>query len=89
MADIIIAEGDLNKEFYLIDFKDNGIGFRQEDAELIFQVFQRLHGDSEVRGTGVGLSIARKVAENHGGYIWAESEEGKGSIFHVLLPTNE
>lgn len=74
------------KAFHLIEVSDNGIGFAQDDAERIFNVFTRLHGNTEYRGTGVGLSIVRKVAENHGGYIWAESEEGKGATFRLLLP---
>lgn len=75
-----------DKIFHLIQVRDNGIGFEQEYAERIFQMFHRLHGRSEYSGTGIGLAIARKVAENHGGYIWAESEPGKGARFSVLLP---
>lgn len=74
------------KSYYLIEVADNGIGFEQQYARKIFGMFQRLHGRSEYAGTGVGLSIARKVVENHKGYIWAESKPGKGSSFKVLLP---
>jgi signal transduction histidine kinase len=70
----------------LIEVKDNGIGFAQEDAERIFNVFTRLHGNAEYKGTGVGLSIARKVVENHNGYIWAESNPENGSTFKIVLP---
>jgi signal transduction histidine kinase len=76
------------KSYHLIEVKDNGIGFAQEDAERIFNVFTRLHGNNEYRGTGVGLSIARKVAQNHRGYIWAESTPGEGATFKVLLPAD-
>lgn len=76
------------KLFHLITVQDQGIGFRQEDAERIFTVFTRLHGNAEYKGSGVGLSIARKVAESHGGSIWAESEPGKGATFRILLPVN-
>ena len=79
-----IEEG--NRLFHLIIIRDNGIGFKQSDAERIFNVFTRLHGASEYKGTGVGLSIARKVVENHKGYIWAESEPDKGAAFKILLP---
>jgi PAS domain S-box-containing protein len=72
--------------YHLIRIQDNGIGFQQEDAERIFTVFTRLHGNNEYKGTGVGLSIARKVAHNHGGYIWAESRQDEGATFNVLLP---
>ena len=74
------------EQYCLINVQDNGIGFHQEDAERIFNVFTRLHGNAEYKGSGVGLSIVRKVVENHGGYIWAESTSGEGATFHVLLP---
>jgi PAS domain S-box-containing protein len=74
------------KKYHLIDVSDKGIGFEQEEADRIFNVFTRLHGNSEFKGTGVGLSIARKVTENHGGTIWAEGLPDKGATFHVVLP---
>jgi PAS domain S-box-containing protein len=74
------------KAFYVIEISDNGIGFDQRDADRIFNVFTRLHGNIEYRGTGVGLSIVRKVIENHQGFITADSELGKGSVFKVYLP---
>jgi light-regulated signal transduction histidine kinase (bacteriophytochrome) len=83
---ISTAQVNGEKHYHLIQVKDNGIGFEQEDAERIFTVFTRLHGNAEYKGTGVGLSIARKVAENHGGYLWAESRPGEGATFKVLLP---
>jgi PAS domain S-box-containing protein len=76
--------------YHLITVSDNGIGFEQEYAERIFQMFQRLHGKNEYGGTGVGLAIALKVAENHDGTIIAEGHPGKGSAFKIFLPaTNE
>jgi PAS domain S-box-containing protein len=77
-----------NDTFYKIQIADNGIGFKNEDASRIFQLFQRLHGRSEYAGTGVGLAIVQKVVENHKGYIWAESEPGKGATFNIVLPTS-
>jgi len=74
------------KPYYRITVQDNGIGFEQGDAERIFQVFTRLHGNSEFRGTGVGLSIVRKVAENHHGFVKAEGAPGMGATFILLLP---
>jgi signal transduction histidine kinase len=74
------------KKYHLVEVKDNGIGFDQEYAERIFQMFHRLHGRSEYSGTGIGLAIAKKVVENHRGFIWAEGKPGEGATFRVLLP---
>lgn len=83
---ISVPAEDQEKLFYKVHIHDNGIGFEQADAERIFNVFTRLHGLAEYRGTGIGLSIVRKVIENHNGYIWAESQPGQGSSFYILLP---
>jgi PAS domain S-box-containing protein len=81
-----VSEDHEHKQFYLIKFIDEGIGFEQLNADRIFNVFIRLHGNAEYRGTGVGLSIARKVVENHHGIIEAESTPGVGATFKVYLP---
>jgi hypothetical protein len=73
-------------DYHLLTVSDNGIGFEQEYAEKVFQMFQRLHGKAEYEGTGVGLSIARKVAENHNGMITAQSKPGEGATFSLYLP---
>ena len=85
-APVSISPEDASQKFYLIEVCDNGIGFDQTDAERIFNVFTRLHGNKEYPGTGIGLSIAKKVVENHHGYIYAKGETGKGACFNVLLP---
>jgi light-regulated signal transduction histidine kinase (bacteriophytochrome) len=71
-------------EFYV---RDNGVGIKKEYFDKIFQIFQRLHRDEE--GTGIGLTIVRRVIEWHGGRIWLESEEGKGTAFYFTLPKRE
>lgn len=76
------------KEYYLITITDNGIGFEQQYAEKIFQLFQRLEGKFEYPGTGIGLSICKKIVTNHKGLIFATGESGKGTIFSIILPQN-
>lgn len=68
---------------------DNGIGFDQKFAERIFVVFQRLHGKLEYEGTGIGLSVCRRITERHGGTIHAKSEDGAGATFIVTLPVKQ
>ncbi|HWJ25886.1 MAG TPA: ATP-binding protein, partial [Flavisolibacter sp.] len=80
--------GNDEKDYYLIEVKDNGVGFEQKDAERIFNVFTRLYGNAEYRGSGIGLSIVRKVAENHKGWVWAESRPEEGASFKLLLPVD-
>ncbi|GAB3752209.1 sensor histidine kinase [Spirosoma pomorum] len=72
--------------YYRIDVIDNGIGFEQKQASRIFQVFQRLHGQREFAGTGIGLAICEKVVLNHGGAIRATSQPGRGATFSIFLP---
>ena len=70
-----------------IEFRDNGIGFDEKHSEKIFTIFQRLHGRDKYEGSGVGLSICRKIVDRHGGSIEALGEPGRGATFVVTLPT--
>ncbi len=70
-----------------ISVSDNGIGFEQQYNEKIFEVFQRLHSKNEYEGTGIGLSIVKKIVENHNGVITAKGELNKGATFDIYIPT--
>ena len=69
-----------------ITLSDNGIGFDEQYADQIFKLFQRLHGKSEFNGTGIGLSICKKIVEHHKGTITAQSVAGQGATFTIQLP---
>jgi len=76
------------KEYLHVAVTDNGIGFSPQYASRIFEVFQRLHGKGEYEGTGIGLAICMKIAENHKAILNASSHPGEGAVFNIYFPLN-
>jgi two-component system CheB/CheR fusion protein len=85
----IAAFPDENGSFYRISIKDNGIGFDPQYANKIFTIFQRLHPREKYEGTGIGLAIAKKIIEKHNGIITANSKEGEGAEFIMVIPIRQ
>jgi PAS domain S-box-containing protein len=81
-----LPKPSLFKSYHLITFKDNGIGFENKYADQIFEVFKRLHNRSLYPGSGIGLSLCRRIVENHEGKLFVSSEPNIGTTFHIILP---
>jgi two-component system, chemotaxis family, CheB/CheR fusion protein len=80
---------DNKKKYVKLIFRDNGIGFSNQYSSHIFEFFKRLHSKETFPGTGIGLTLCKKVVENHNGIIYARGEEGKGAIFIIILPLQQ
>ncbi|WP_445668787.1 PAS domain-containing sensor histidine kinase [Natronoarchaeum rubrum] len=80
----ISAERDGHE--WIISIQDDGVGIDSEDQDRIFEVFQRLHSQDEHPGTGIGLSLCRRIVERHDGELWVESKPGDGTTFSFTLP---
>lgn len=78
--------GGAHGRFMQVKIKDNGIGFNEQYAEQVFDVFSRLSASSKYEGTGLGLALCKKIMSRHSGFIYATSEEGVGSTFYLLFP---
>ncbi len=87
-APIIHISAKRDDEMWQFSVKDNGIGIAPKYHEKIFEMFQRLNTGERNEGTGIGLAIAKRIVEKHGGKIWVESEEGKGATFLFTLPAS-
>src|SRR5580704_5788523 len=72
--------------YYRLYVEDNGIGFDQQYASQIFEMFRRLHGTTEYKGTGIGLALCKRIAEKHQGFISAKSKENEGTLFTISIP---
>ncbi|HEY0655374.1 MAG TPA: ATP-binding protein [Chryseosolibacter sp.] len=91
----LLSDGEKQKHnlsndhrFFRIEIIDNGIGFDAQDSYKIFEIFQRLHSKAAYPGSGIGLSICKKIIENHNGVIFADSIPDQGSTFTIILPEN-
>ena len=77
-----------HKEYVKIALQDIGIGFNNEQAEKIFGTFTCLHSKDKYEGTGLGLSLCKKIVERHGGAIYADGKDGERARFEIILPIN-
>jgi light-regulated signal transduction histidine kinase (bacteriophytochrome) len=82
---IHVGAEDLGHEWQ-ISVKDNGLGIDPKQFDRIFQIFHRLHAETDRPGAGIGLSVCKRIVERHGGRIWVDSQPGAGSTFYFTLP---
>lgn len=82
---LVSVRGDRSPHEVVVEVRDNGIGFPPDRAAELFAPFKRLHGQ-DYDGTGIGLTIVRRIVERHGGRVWAEGRPGQGASFYFSLP---
>ena len=86
VAPVVSVHGGATPNGAAVTVTDNGIGFEPQYRQRIFRIFERLNGRSEYPGTGIGLALCRKIAERHGGVIYADGSPDRGSVFRVEIP---
>jgi signal transduction histidine kinase len=86
---VIKLRSEIENNYYKVEIEDNGIGINEKYTEQIFEMFKRLHSKPEYEGSGIGLSICKKIVELYNGNIHVESELGKGSTFIFKIPIKE
>lgn len=84
-----VAHPLMRAQYYRIAIRDNGIGFDDQYADHIFEVFKRLHGRDAYPGAGIGLALCRRIAANHNGALYTESTPGEGATFYLVLPDRQ
>lgn len=82
----ITIEGHIRSDMAIYSVSDNGVGFNPVYSEKLFKVFNRLHSRADFEGTGVGLSVVKKIIQRHGGKVWANGEENGGATFYFAIP---
>jgi light-regulated signal transduction histidine kinase (bacteriophytochrome) len=85
-APIVLIESTDGEDAWTISVTDNGTGIEPQYADQIFTLFQRLHSKTDYPGTGIGLSLCKKIVEFHGGQIWLDPHAGEGSTFRFTIP---